>query len=132
MSIRVCEFCKCSTMDDTVTLCPQCGAMLPAPAPGQNVHGQTPNNAPYGQYAQAAPIYPDQPVQPSLQYSFEKPVNTWVDLLLCFFLGYVGAHKFYEGKTGMGILYACTAGLFLIGWLVDIFRILLRPENTPR
>lgn len=43
-----------------------------------------------------------------------------VALLLCIFLGCFGAHQFYAGKTGMGILYLCTVGLFGIGWLIDI------------
>ena len=38
--------------------------------------------------------------------------NKWVSFLLCVFLGYFGAHKFYEGKIGMGILYLFTFGLF--------------------
>ena len=29
----------------------------------------------------------------------------WVALLLCFFLGFLGAHKFYEGKILLGIVY---------------------------
>lgn len=57
-----------------------------------------------------------------------KAKNKWVAFLLCFFLGYLGAHKFYEGKIGMGILYLFTAGLFGIGWIVDIIRILLKPN----
>ncbi|MBR4748851.1 MAG: leucine-rich repeat protein [Abditibacteriota bacterium] len=40
--------------------------------------------------------------------------------LFCLFFGFLGVHKFVEGKTGMGILYACTAGLFYIGWLADL------------
>lgn len=48
-----------------------------------------------------------------------------VDFLLCWFIGFVGAHKFYEGKTGMGILYIFTGGLFGVGMLVDWFVILL-------
>lgn len=55
-----------------------------------------------------------------------KPKNKWVSFFLCLFLGYFGAHKFYEGKIGMGILYLCTAGLFGIGWLIDIFVILFK------
>ena len=41
--------------------------------------------------------------------------------LLWWFLGALGAHKFYLGKTGMGILYIFTVGLFGIGLLVDLF-----------
>ena len=28
-------------------------------------------------------------------------------VLLCFFLGGVGAHRFYMGQKGLGIVYAC-------------------------
>jgi restriction system protein len=45
-------------------------------------------------------------------------------LLLCIFLGIFGAHYFYVGRIGKGLLYLFTAGLFAIGWLVDIFVIL--------
>lgn len=47
-----------------------------------------------------------------------------VDAILCWFLGAFGAHKFYEGKTGLGILYIFTFGLFGIGVLVDFIMIL--------
>lgn len=53
-----------------------------------------------------------------------KAKNKWVALLLCLFLGFLGAHKFYEGKIGMGILYLCIGGLFGIGAIVNIFQIL--------
>lgn len=63
------------------------------------------------------------------------PVNVkskWVALLLCFFLGAIGAHKFYEGKLGMGILYLFTVGLFFIGAVVDFFILLFKPAHyTP-
>ena len=51
--------------------------------------------------------------------------NKWVAFFLCLFLGYFGAHNFYAGKIGMGVLYLLTLGLFGIGWLVDIIRILV-------
>lgn len=46
-------------------------------------------------------------------------------LVLCIFLGYLGVHRYYVGKIGTGLLYTFTAGLFGIGWIVDIFKILL-------
>lgn len=54
--------------------------------------------------------------------------NKWVAFALCFFLGYLGAHKFYEGRIGMGILYLFTAGLFGIGWFIDCIALLCKPN----
>ena len=54
--------------------------------------------------------------------------DKWVAFFLCLFLGYLGAHKFYEGKIGMGILYICTGGLFLVGWGIDALILLLKPN----
>lgn len=61
------------------------------------------------------------------RYGSEK--NKWVALLLCIFLGWLGAHKFYEGKIGMGVLYLFTWGLFGIGWFIDFIVILCRPTT---
>ncbi len=55
--------------------------------------------------------------------------NKWVAFFLCLFLGYLGAHKFYEGKTGTGILYLFTVGLFGIGWIIDCIILLLKPTT---
>lgn len=46
-------------------------------------------------------------------------------LILCIFLGFFGAHYFYVGRWGKGLLYLFTGGLFVIGWITDIFSILL-------
>ena len=58
----------------------------------------------------------------------KKPKNKWTAVLLCFFLGVIGGHKFYEGKVGMGILYIFTAGLFGIGVVLDFIILLFKPN----
>ena len=57
-----------------------------------------------------------------------KLVNKWTAFVLCVFLGYLGAHRFYEGKVILGIIYLFTFGLFGIGWFIDIIRILCKPN----
>ena len=35
--------------------------------------------------------------------------------------GFLGAHRFYYGRPVSGTIYFFTLGLFLIGWIVDLF-----------
>ncbi len=43
---------------------------------------------------------------------------------ITFFLGMFGVHKFMDHKTGQGILYLFTLGLFGIGWIIDCIKAL--------
>ena len=44
-------------------------------------------------------------------------------VLITFFLGEFGVHRFMAGKVLTGLLWLCTAGLFGIGWLVDLIMV---------
>lgn len=46
-----------------------------------------------------------------------------VTLLLCLFIGGLGVHRFYVGKTGSGILMLLTGGGCGIWWLIDLIMI---------
>lgn len=37
--------------------------------------------------------------------------------------GFIGSHRFYFGRPISGTIYFFTLGLFLIGWIVDLFLI---------
>lgn len=90
---------KCGKqLEDNVDLCPACGTR-------QSTSGTT---------VKAVPV--------------KQEKNKWIAFLLCAFFGLVGAHKFYEGKIGMGILYLCTLGLGSIGAIIDFFVLLCKPN----
>ena len=48
-----------------------------------------------------------------------------IALLLCLFFGWIGAHRFYVGKIGTGILMICTLGFFGIWALIDLLIIVM-------
>lgn len=113
------KFCKhCgTTIDKDVVICPHCGKQVESIGIQQqpnivinnsnsNINANTNVNTALG----------------------ARMKNKWVAFCLCLFLGFFGAHKFYEGKGGMGILYLCTAGLFGIGWIVDLIVLLTKPN----
>lgn len=46
--------------------------------------------------------------------------NLTIGYILWIF-GFLGSHRFYYGKPISGTIYLFTLGLFLIGWIVDLF-----------
>ena len=59
-----------------------------------------------------------------IEVKINSPKSKGTALILCIFLGFFGAHLFYVGRTGKGLLYLFTVGLFGIGWIIDIFAII--------
>jgi TM2 domain-containing membrane protein YozV len=49
----------------------------------------------------------------------KSPKNYVAAILLCFFLGSLGVHRFYTGKIGTGILMLITFGGFGIWTIID-------------
>lgn len=53
-------------------------------------------------------------------------------LLLCFFLGWTGAHRAYARMWGSFLLYLFTFGLFGFGWLFDFVTLIMRRSELKR
>lgn len=52
----------------------------------------------------------------------QRSHSIWMGYLLWIF-GFIGAHRFYYGKQVTGAIWFFTLGLFLIGWIIDLFLI---------
>ena len=54
-----------------------------------------------------------------------SPKSRLAAVLLCFLFGVFGAHRFYVGKIGTGILMLVTGGGFVIWALIDLIIIIV-------
>jgi TM2 domain-containing membrane protein YozV len=57
-------------------------------------------------------------------------IEWMITLLLCFFLGFLGVHRFYNRKIGTGILMVVTFGGFGIWVMIDFIMILFGKFTT--
>ncbi|MDO8732261.1 MAG: TM2 domain-containing protein [Actinomycetota bacterium] len=54
-----------------------------------------------------------------------SPKSRTVASVLCFFLGVIGIHRFYVGKTGTGIAMIVTLGGLGVWVLIDLIMLLI-------
>ncbi len=64
----------------------------------------------------------------------DGPINYSLAWIFLTFLGIFGVHRFYMGKIFTGLLYLFTGGLFLLGWLYDLYTLneQITQENAQR
>ena len=55
----------------------------------------------------------------------KSPKDFTATILLCFFLGVFGVHRFYAGKTLTGVLMLITGGGFGIWSIIDLVMLIL-------
>ena len=94
----------------------------PSPQPQPQAQPHQPN------YQQVQPppqqvqtVY--RPMAQTVTSSMGNDDELLIAYLIWLFLGIIGGHRFYFGHIGLGLLYLFTAGLFGIGWFVDLFLI---------
>ena len=113
-----CKHCG-ETIDDDCIICPKCGKQVADI--NYNDKSIIINNSASSSASASATANSSVSKAP-------KEKNKWVAFCLCLFLGWMGAHKFYEGKILFGIIYLMTGGLLGIGWIVDCILLLLKPN----
>ncbi len=125
-----CQYCgshfEAEEPDGATKFCKFCGGVIPADAVvctkcGRQVEelntGSTPDprvviNNTYNVRNHKAPLFDNRSYVP-----VQKPLNKWTAFFLCFFFGTLGIHKFYEGKSKLGILYLLVGQVFWTGGL---------------
>lgn len=91
-------------------------------------------------------IFPEEKkTEPEQHVEFQEPVEAHyhsepsgrtkfliIKLLVCLFAGYLGVHKFMEGRIISGLLYVFTGGLFGIGVFIDVIRYIIELAHSGR
>ena len=132
MKVVKCTQCgaKVQKAEDGSYVCEYCGSVM------QLDEATSPSTA-ATESATVAPVAQQKPVyDPTVTYTktgeryvpHQKKKQKWLAIVLCVTFGYLGAHRFYEGKKRSGIVYLCSLGLLFFGVIYDFIQLLSRPE----
>lgn len=113
---KFCQHCG-KPIDKECVICPVCGkqvAEIKAEQPSIVINNTNQNT--------------NRNINKNIRVGSGRPKNKWVAFFLCLFLGFLGAHRFYEGRIGTGLIWLCTFGLFGIGWFLDLLALLFKPN----
>ena len=83
--------------------CAYCGTTLANEQQAPEVQKEVVTRVEYVQAPQ--PQFQPQYQAPQQPYRSSKGKSKTTAVLLCFFLGFIGGHKFYLGKVGLGFVY---------------------------
>jgi TM2 domain-containing membrane protein YozV len=106
--VKYCQSCGLYFQDEEEK-CPECGGPLEPALPEEEDFAREAGEAP----GSPEPLQAPPPASP-------KKRNTLI--LLCYFLGMFGAHRFYLGKVFTGALMALTFGGLTIWQAIDFAR----------
>lgn len=112
-----------SQYDVGTIICPQCREVMPADAVYCLNCGYRFNNA--------EPAVDFDAISKSIRKNAKLGSDRrkkWIAMLLCIFFGWLGAHRFYEGKIVSGVVWLFTFGCVGAGWLFDIFYTAMTPS----
>lgn len=127
-NMKFCKHCGESIPEDAI-ICIKCGRQVEElkGSKDQSVIINNNVNSSSSSSSTATATATASAINGGFQRGGRGPYNKWVSLLLCIFT--ICGHKFYEGKILMGIVYLCTGGLFMFGWIFDIVAILSKPSS---
>lgn len=116
--MKLCKKCA-SEVKDNASICPNCGATFIDSKEIIIEEHKYENNDNYKEDKQ----------QPFMNNGLVRgPYKKWLSITLCILLGWLGAHKFYEGKFYVGIFYVVTLGFWGIGIVLDLIKLIKRPK----
>ena len=123
---KICINCRNKIIGSN-TFCGVCGSsIIPQQIPQQSqpVYVQQPTQHQMPQQNQIPQVINVHVAAPQATAPSISNKSRGIALVLCILLGFFGAHLFYVGKSGRGVLYFFTAGLFFIGIVLNFFSIL--------